>query len=70
MVPGSRLSSTVQHITDCIVASYPVPIAATANLMVPEWVRCGVALWAGVGRTVEWHTQPVPQAAAKLLIVK
>ena len=52
------------------MASYPVPIATTANLMIPKWVCGGVALWAGVGRAVEWYAKPVSQAAAELLVME
>ena len=38
--------------------------------MVTEGVSDGVAFGAGVGRTVEWHAQPVPQAAVELLVVE
>ena len=62
---SSRLGSTEQHVTDGIrsMTCNPVPVATTANLMVTEGVSDGVAFGVGVGRAVEWHAQPVPQAA-------
>ena len=47
-----RLGSEKQDITDGVVASDPVPVAPTANLVVSKGVRCAAALWAGVARYV------------------
>ena len=61
---GSRLGSTVEHVTDGIVTCYPV---TTANLMVTIRVSHGMAFRAGIGSAVEW---PVPEAGAKLLVTE
>ena len=65
-----RLGSEKQDITDGVVASDPVPVAPTANLVVSKGVRCAAALWTGVAGAVKWYSQPVPQAAAELLILQ
>ena len=67
---GSRLASTVKHVMDGIVTCYPVPVATTANLMVTISVGHGMAFRAGIGSAMEWHTQPVPEAGAKLLVTE
>ena len=67
---GSRLGSTVEHVTDGIVTCNPVPLPPTANLMVTIRVGHGMAFRAGIGSAVEWHTQPVPEAGAKLLVTE
>ena len=65
-----RLGSEKQDHMDGVVASDPVPIAPTANLVISKGVRCAAALWAGVAGAVKWYSQSVLQAAAELLILQ
>ena len=65
-----RLGGNEQGITDSIMTPYPIHIAPSADLMVPELVCSATAFRAGVGGAVEGDTQPVPEATAKFLVLE
>ena len=65
-----RLGNTEQGITDSIMTPYPIRIAPTVDLMVPELVCSATAFRAGIGGAVERDTQPIPEATAKFLVLE
>ena len=67
---GRRPGSEEQDVADGVVVSNPVPVASTPHLVVSKGIRCAAELWATITGAVEWHSQPVPQAAAELLILE